>query len=255
MPSRIIVLDDDESMRLLCLNALEFAGHRVSCTGHPMEALALLEHEPVDLLIVDVVLAPHELQICSKTRARCFENGMTVVQEALAKRPHTPVLFMSSHSQMTLLSKGVDGNRWPILRKPFSPTVLRTEVAVRLEAAREKTAAPGMRRDPRYLRQCPIAYTGDHEGSGITKNLSIGGCLLQTMTPVEVEAHLTVQLSLPDEPTPVKIYVAVVRWSAPPMCGLDFLLIDEVGESRLSAYLKRDVSPSATSALRYYGRN
>jgi hypothetical protein len=71
------------------------------------------------------------------------------------------------------------------------------------------------------------------------------------MTPVEVEAHLTVQLSLPDEPTPVKIYVAVVRWSALPMCGLDFLLIDEVGESRLSAYLKRDVSPSATSALRY----
>jgi len=105
------------------------------------------------------------------------------------------------------------------------------------------------------LRQCPIAYTGDHEGSGITKNLSIGGCLLQTRTPVEVEAHLTVQLTLLDEPTPVKIYVAVVRWSAPPMCGLDFLLIDEVGESRLSAYLKRDVSPSATSALRYYGRN
>ena len=43
MSSRIIVLDDDESMRLLCLNALEFAGHRVSSTGHPIEALALLE--------------------------------------------------------------------------------------------------------------------------------------------------------------------------------------------------------------------
>ena len=93
MPSRIIVLDDDESMRLLCLNALEFAGHRVSCTGHPMEALALLEHEPVDLLIVDVLLAPDELQVRAKTRARRFENGMTVVQEALAKRPQTPILF------------------------------------------------------------------------------------------------------------------------------------------------------------------
>ena len=251
MQSRIIVLDDDESMRLLCLNALECAGHRVSCTGNPVEALTLVDHEPVDLLIVDVLLAPDELQVRAKTRARRFENGMTVVQEALAKRPQTPILFMSSHSQLTLRSKGVDGNRWPILRKPFSPTVLRTEVAVRLDAAREKTVALGMRRDPRYSHQCPIAYTGDHEGSGITKNLSIGGCLLQTRTPVEVEAHLTVQLTLLDEPTPVKIYVAVVRWSASPMCNLDFLLIDEVGESRLSAYLKRDVSPSATSALRY----
>jgi len=66
MPSRIIVLDDDESMRLFCFKALETEGHQVSCTGNPVEALAMLDHEPVDLLIVDVLLAPPGLQVRTK---------------------------------------------------------------------------------------------------------------------------------------------------------------------------------------------
>jgi CheY-like chemotaxis protein len=240
MASRIIVIDDDESMRLLCLKALEGAGHRVSCTGSPTAALAMLDQEPVDLLIVDVMLAPPVLQLRSKPVARPFDNGMRVVQEALAKRPDTPVLFISSHSQMILLSKGVNGNRWPVLRKPFSPTVLRTEVTIRLDAAREKTAAGvGPQTHPRYPIECRVDYTGDHEGHGVTKNLSLGGCLLKTTTPVEVDAHLTLQLALPNDPVPIKIHVAVARWSAPLICGLDFLLIDEHGERLLSEYLKR----------------
>jgi len=241
MPSRIIVLDDDESMRLFCFKALETEGHQVSCTGNPVEALAMLDHEPVDLLIVDVLLAPPGLQVRTKMIARQYDNGMKVVQQAWAKRPDTPVLFISSHSQMTLLSKGVDGSRWPVLRKPFSPTVLRTEVRVRLDAAREKTVGPPGHRAPRYPIQCRVEYTGDHEGNGMTTNLSIGGCLLETTTPVEVEAHLTLQLVLPDDPEAIKVHVAVARWSALPMCGLDFLLIEEQGERLLSAYLKQFV--------------
>jgi len=239
MPSRIIVLDDDESMRLFCLKALETEGHQISCTGNPVEALAMLDHEPVDLLIVDVLLAPPGLQVRTKMIARQYDNGMKVVQQAWAKRPDTPVLFISSHSQMTLLSKGVDGSRWPVLRKPFSPTVLRTEVRVRLDAAREKTVGPPGHRAPRYPIQCPVEYTGDHEGNGMTTNLSIGGCLLKTATPVEVEAHLTLQLVLPNDPGAIKVHVAVARWSALPMCGLDFLLIEEQGERLLSAYLRQ----------------
>jgi DNA-binding NtrC family response regulator len=65
MSSRIIVIDDDEATRLLCLKALEVEGHRVSCTGNPLEALAMLDDEPADLLIVDVLLAPPVLRLRS----------------------------------------------------------------------------------------------------------------------------------------------------------------------------------------------
>ena len=166
MPSRIIVLDDDESMRLFCFKALETEGHQVSCTGNPVEALAMLDHEPVDLLIVDVLLAPPGLQVRTKMIARQDDNGMKVVQQAWAKRPDTPVLFISSHSQMTLLSKGVDGSRWPVLRKPFSPTVLRTEVRVRLDAAREKTVGPPGHRAPAILSNAVLSTPGTMRGTG-----------------------------------------------------------------------------------------
>ena len=184
------------------------------------------------------MLAPPVLQLRSKPVEHPFENGMRVVTEALARRPDTPVLFISSHSEMTLLSKGVNGNRWPVLRKPFSPTVLRTEVTIRLEAARHKTAGVGRQTYPRYALQCPVDYTGDQEGHGMTTHVSLGGCLLKTARPVEVDAHLTIQLSLPGAPTPIKIHVAVARWSAPPLCGLDFLLIEEHGERLLSEYFQ-----------------
>lgn len=176
MSSRIIVIDDDESIQMFCLKALEGGKYRVSCTGNPERALAMLDEEPADLLIVDVLLAPPALQMRSPKIERPFDSGMKVVQAAFFKRPNTPVLFISSHSPMTLLSKGVDGNRWPVLRKPFSPTVLRTEVTIRLEAARDNTG-PSFRpqKHPRYPIRCRVTYTGDHEGEGITENLSLGG--------------------------------------------------------------------------------
>ena len=75
------------------------------------------------------------------------------------------------------------GDSWPVLRKPFSPTVLRTEVTIRLDTARENTAGVGPQTHPRYPIQCPVHYTGDHEGHGVTKNLSLGGCLLKVAMP------------------------------------------------------------------------
>src|SRR5687767_13457704 len=115
MSSHIIVIDDDEAIRLLCMKALDVDGYRVSCTGNPLEALAMLDDEPADLLIIDVLLAPPVLQLRSNKAGPYFDNGMKVLQAALVKRPTTPVLFISSHSSMTLLSKGVNGNRWPVL--------------------------------------------------------------------------------------------------------------------------------------------
>ncbi len=89
MSARILVIDDDEAIRLLCRRALETGGYLVSSTGNPEEALALLDEEPVDLLIVDVLLAPLDLQFRSRHSVSRLDNGMQVVQAALAKRPDT----------------------------------------------------------------------------------------------------------------------------------------------------------------------
>jgi hypothetical protein len=69
--------------------------------------------------------------------------GMQVVQAALAKRRDTPVLFISSHSHSTLLSKGVDGNRWPVLRYVFKRLTRRRGLDVIHENMRTMSATVG----------------------------------------------------------------------------------------------------------------
>lgn len=142
---------------------------------------------------------------------------MAFVQEAVSRASSVSVLFISSHSSLVLRSKGVDPVRWPVLRKPFSPDRLRQEVEIQLQArqhAREGRIKP--RKHPRYAVRCPVHFTGDHEGEGLTINLSLGGCLLETALPLDVNAHLTLALQLPRHTDYIKINVAVVRWASPP---------------------------------------
>ena len=237
--STILILDDDESMRALCRRSLESQGYRILTTGDPEIALDVLAREPVDLLVVDVLLAPSQIQLRTSVKHRRIDNGMAFVQEAVSRASTASVLFMSSHSSLILRSKGIDPVRWPVLRKPFSPDRFRQEIETQLQArqhAGEARMKP--RKHPRYAVQCPVHFTGDHEGEGLTMNLSVGGCLLETALPLDVNAHLTLALQLPRHSDAIKINVAVVRWASPPHFGLDFVLVSDKSQGPLRDYLR-----------------
>ena len=234
----ILIIDDDDSMRALCRRSLESQGYRILTTGDPETALDVLGREQVDLLVVDVLLAPTELQFRSHIKPKRIYNGMTFVQEAVIRASHVSVLFISSHSSLILRSKGVDPARWPVLRKPFSPDRFRQEVEIQLQArqhAGQGTIKP--RKHPRYAVRCPVHFTGDHEGQGLTINLSVGGCLLETDLVLDVNAHLTLTFQLPRHGDSIKINVAVVRWARPPHFGLDFVLVSDKSQDPLRDYL------------------
>lgn len=58
-PASILVLDDDDGVRLTIATALAEAGYRVAETGDSMQALSLLEGSAhFDVLITDVVMPP-----------------------------------------------------------------------------------------------------------------------------------------------------------------------------------------------------
>lgn len=234
----ILIIDDDDSMRALCRRSLESQGYRILTTGDPETALDVLAREPVDLLVVDVLLGPPQVQFRSSVKQRRLDNGMAFLQEAVSRAPTVSVLFISSHSSLVLRAKGVDPVRWPVLRKPFSPDRFRQEVEIQLQA-RQHTREGGIkpRQHPRYAVRCPVRFTGDHEGEGLTLNLSLGGCLLETALPLDVNAHLTLVLQLPRHADSIKINVAVVRWANPPHFGLDFVLVSDKSQGPLRGYL------------------
>ncbi|MBI2461008.1 MAG: response regulator [Candidatus Rokubacteria bacterium] len=56
MRQTILVVDDEEAIRRLLTESLTRAGYRVAAAGSGREALALVEQEPPDLIILDLVM-------------------------------------------------------------------------------------------------------------------------------------------------------------------------------------------------------
>ena len=52
----ILLIDDDEQVRMLCQNALEGAGYRVLPADSGPHGLQLFQHQEVDLALVDIFM-------------------------------------------------------------------------------------------------------------------------------------------------------------------------------------------------------
>lgn len=65
-------------------------------------------------------------------------------------------------------------------------------------------------------------FFGRVDGHGTVSNLSLNGCQIQSSCLVRPDTYLTLLLSLPDVPQPLKINVAVVRWNRPKVCDVEF---------------------------------
>jgi two-component system, cell cycle sensor histidine kinase and response regulator CckA len=103
----ILVVEDEELVRSVLVEALESEGYETLTAGTGAEALEIadLYVGPIDLVLSDVVLP-----------------GITgpVVARALAgTRPEARILFMSGYTEAIILDQGVEGSA-PLLVKPFS---------------------------------------------------------------------------------------------------------------------------------------
>ena len=123
-PGRILVVDDHENNRFLLQDILTLAGHEVALAESGAAALAWLERQPADLVLLDLLMPAM--------------NGLEVLL-ALRRRPalaELPVLVLSGvdHSEMTgqCLAAGAQD----FIRKPFDTAILRARVAAALERKR-----------------------------------------------------------------------------------------------------------------------
>jgi two-component system, cell cycle sensor histidine kinase and response regulator CckA len=109
---RILVVEDQENVRVLTRELLESAGYEVIASATPHEALQLATSgdRPIDLVLTDVTMP-----------------GMTGAELAAAiraERPGLPVLFMSG------LPKALESDGpGPILAKPFTRASLIAHVS------------------------------------------------------------------------------------------------------------------------------
>ena len=104
----ILLVEDEDSVRQLIRETLESRGYQVlqAANGHAALALAASRSDTIHLVITDVVmpgLSGHEL-----------------VQQLLATRPTTKVLFLSGHAEETVATPLSSQSPQAFLQKPFT---------------------------------------------------------------------------------------------------------------------------------------
>jgi DNA-binding NtrC family response regulator len=85
--ARILVVDDEPSIRLLCRINLELEGHEVLEADSLATARATLEVEPVDVVVLDVHLFG--------------ERSDPLVAECHARQPRIPVVLVTGSVEIT----------------------------------------------------------------------------------------------------------------------------------------------------------
>ena len=101
---RILLAEDDDSMRVYLKRALERTGYGVTAVDRGTTALDLLKQESFDLLLTDIVMP--EL------------DGIELAQRASAIYPMMRVMFITGFAAVTL-QNGAMPPEAKVLSKPF----------------------------------------------------------------------------------------------------------------------------------------
>ena len=110
---RILLAEDDDSMRAYLARALERSGYQVVAVDRGTAALPLIETEVFDLLLTDIVMPEMD--------------GIELAQKAAAIAPDMRVMFITGFAAVALKA-GKASPSAKILSKPFHLRDLVAEV-------------------------------------------------------------------------------------------------------------------------------
>lgn len=104
---RVLLVDDDRAVSLVAERLLRRGGYLVTCAPDGPHALAMLEQQPFDLLITDVVMPEM--------------SGPQLAREATARHGRLPILFISGYPDDDVLSEEIASrDERSFLAKPFT---------------------------------------------------------------------------------------------------------------------------------------
>ncbi len=127
---RILVVDDEEQLRSLISYALSSAGMTVTSVGTGEEAIAAVSEEPIDLVVLDVLLPDaNGFELCGQLR----------------RHTKAPVVFLTVRSDQSDVIKGLEAGGDDYLAKPFSveELLLRINAILRRAAPAEEELSIG----------------------------------------------------------------------------------------------------------------
>ena len=127
---RVLVVDDDHTVREVVVSYLRAAGHAVDEAVDGEQALATMHRHPADLVVLDLMLPGIDgLEVCRRLRS----TGTV------------PVIMLTALGEETDRVVGLEHGADDYVTKPFSPRelVLRVDSVLRRAGERRTAPAPG----------------------------------------------------------------------------------------------------------------
>ncbi len=115
--AKIVIAEDERDIRDLIAFTLRFAGHEVTAASNGEEAVALVEQENPDLVLMDVRMP----RMTGYDACRVIKSKPEFVD--------TPVVFLSAKGQESEIETGLSVGAEEYMLKPFAPDQLTSRVA------------------------------------------------------------------------------------------------------------------------------
>lgn len=161
----ILVVDDDQINRAVLGRALGADGHEVRTAADGLSALALLEEEPSDVVLLDIVMPGMD--------------GIAVLErlKADSQRRHIPVIMISAVEEVASVVRCIELGADDYLAKPFDPVLLRARINAGLARKQLHELEKARVRDvfARFLPEGVVGQVIDLAG----EDLRLGGALVE----------------------------------------------------------------------------
>jgi CheY-like chemotaxis protein len=115
--SRVLIADDEESMRLLVARAIALDGHEIVTAEDGAEALEIITREDgaFDLLLTDIKMP--------------IMDGIALALAVARDFPRLTILLMTGFADQRERASGLDAIVHDVVTKPFAVADIRTAVA------------------------------------------------------------------------------------------------------------------------------
>jgi DNA-binding NtrC family response regulator len=107
---RILVIDDERTLRESCRTFLAAEGYEVEVCGKGQEAISLFERREFDIVLIDLYMSE--------------VSGLQLLRSCLEKRADTVAIIMTGNPSVQSSIEALRAGAWDYLTKPFNATQL-----------------------------------------------------------------------------------------------------------------------------------
>lgn len=118
-PKKILIVDDEEHIRLLYSEELADEGYEVATAKSGFKLLERIEEEKPDLVVLDIKMAEY--------------NGLDLLQDIRNKHYDLPVILCTAYDTFKEDIKSIAADHYVV--KSFDLTELKNKIAAALEAS------------------------------------------------------------------------------------------------------------------------